>query len=246
MTNKYDPELVKASWDRVKPAGDLFAARFYATLFSVHPELRDRFPISMRRQRVHLYQAVDVVAEMCDRLDDAVPYVQELGRRHATRAEKHHYEQVGGALVATFAHFDPQWDEATAASLGHVYGLVSSVMWTAAEELLTDPETIDPTPRWYHVYGLKRLDAYSSRVMLECDERPAHTTPLMWASVLGRPGWWTEIRPLTAEYAPEALADAVFHGALIIADVVAVDHRSRAIALARPGQRVFVAPEVNP
>lgn len=246
MTDEYQPELVKASWERVRPAGDLFAARFYATLFSVHPELRERFPVSMRAQRVHLFQAVDVVVELCDRLDQAVPYLSELGRRHAVRAEPQHYAMVGGAILATFAHFDRDWDGSTHHSLAAAYGQIAHVMQSAAEELLTDPELIDPTPRWYHVYGLRRMDAYSSRVMLEADQEPASTTPLMWAACLGRPGWWTSVRPLAAEYAPPALAHSVDDGSLIVADVVILDHRSRALALARPGQRVFVAPEVNP
>lgn len=244
------PEIIKASWERIAQYGAMIPARFYQTLFIVHPEIRQAFPVAMGKLYEHLYQTVETLVVCSGNLDDPAveQVVHNLGRRHARRARPEHYPMVGGALLATLKHFDPEWDDETAVEWELLYRWASGVMIDAAEDLNTDPNGPDPTPRWYETYGLKRTSAYASRVMLQAIEHAVSVTPAVQLSVLGRPGWWIAAQPLRADQLDETdpqrdhdIADR----SLIVVDVVISDYRSRAIALARPGTRIAVAPEVS-
>lgn len=250
MTDEYEPEAIKASWERILPAGSMVPARFYQTLFSVHPEIRAAFPLSMSDLYTHLGQTIDLIVRNADDLDKATPHLHALGRRHASRAKPEDYTKVGGALKATLAHFDPEWssDPNIAESWGQAYDFAAARMQEAAEDLATDPQAPDPSPRWYYVYGLKRTSPYASRVILRAQDEAASVTHPMHVSVLGRPGWWITVDPYSPSDASDESPDIVQligDGSLIVFDLVISDHRSRAIALARPGTRVAVAPEVS-
>jgi hemoglobin-like flavoprotein len=73
-----------------------------------------------------------------DRLEQLVPVVQDLGRRHARYGVKdEHYDTVGAALLWTLekglgAAFTPELKEAWAT----VYGILATTMQQAAREAL--------------------------------------------------------------------------------------------------------------
>ena len=95
--------LIKASWTAVEPIADTAAELFYGRLFELDPALKRLFRrTDMAAQRKVLMQTLTVVVKSLDRLDQIVPAVQALGRRHAgygVRAE--HYDTVGSALLWT-------------------------------------------------------------------------------------------------------------------------------------------------
>jgi hemoglobin-like flavoprotein len=127
--------LIKASWAAVEPIADDAAGLFYGRLFELDPALQRLFRrTDMAAQRKVLMQTLTVVVKSIDRLDQIVPAVQALGRRHAgygVRAE--HYDTVGSALLWTLEQglgdgFTPE----VRAAWTQAYGTLASVMIDAA------------------------------------------------------------------------------------------------------------------
>ena len=83
-------------------------------------------------------QMLTAAVKGLDRLDQLVPVVQDLGRRHATYGvEDRHYDTVGAALLWTLEKglgeaFTPDTKEAWAT----VYGILAGTMKEAAREAL--------------------------------------------------------------------------------------------------------------
>ena len=129
-------ESIRTSWSAVEPIQDLAATLFYDRLFELDPTLRRLFRrTDMPAQKKVLMQTLTVVVKSLDRLDQLVPAVQALGRRHATygvRAE--HYDKVGAALLWTLGQglgdaFTPELRDAWA----EAYSVLASVMIEASE-----------------------------------------------------------------------------------------------------------------
>jgi hemoglobin-like flavoprotein len=130
--------LVQESFATIIPIADDAAALFYRRLFEIDPSLRRMFRGDMSEQRKKLLQMLTAAVKGLDRLDQLVPVVQELGRRHATYGVADaHYDTVGEALLWTLekglgSAFTPETKEAWAT----VYGLLASTMQEAARETL--------------------------------------------------------------------------------------------------------------
>ena len=127
--------LIKASWAAVEPIADDAAGLFYGRLFELDPALQRLFRrTDMAAQRKVLMQTLAVVVKSLDRLEQIVPAVQALGRRHAgygVRAE--HYDTVGSALLWTLEQglgegFSPD----VRAAWTQAYGTLATVMIDAA------------------------------------------------------------------------------------------------------------------
>jgi hemoglobin-like flavoprotein len=129
-------DMIRTSWTAVEPIGDVAATLFYDRLFELEPALRRLFArTDMAQQKKILIQTLTVVVKSLDRLDQLVPAIEALGRRHAgygVRAD--HYDTVGAALLWTLGQglgdaFTPQletaWTEA--------YSTLASVMIGAAD-----------------------------------------------------------------------------------------------------------------
>ena len=129
-------ELIRTSWASVEPIADLAATLFYDRLFEQDPAVRRLFrKTDMAAQKKNLMQTLTVVVKGIDRLDDLVPAVQALGRRHAgygVRAA--HYDLVGAALLWTLSQGlgDAFTDDVRDAWAG-AYGTLAAVMIAAVE-----------------------------------------------------------------------------------------------------------------
>jgi hemoglobin-like flavoprotein len=128
--------LIRESWTAVDPIQDVAATLFYDRLFELDPTLRRLFRrTDMVQQKKILMQTLTVVVKSLDRLEQLVPAVQALGRRHAgygVRAS--HYDTVGSALLWTLGQglgesFVPELRDAWA----EAYAVLASVMITASE-----------------------------------------------------------------------------------------------------------------
>jgi hemoglobin-like flavoprotein len=92
----------------------------------------------MAEQRRKLMQMLTAAVKGLDRLEQLVPVVEDLGRRHATYGvEDRHYDTVGSALLWTLEKglgdaFTPETKQAWTT----VYGLLATTMKTAAREAL--------------------------------------------------------------------------------------------------------------
>jgi hemoglobin-like flavoprotein len=127
---------IRESWTAVEPIADVAATLFYDRLFELDPTLRRLFRrADMAQQKKILMQTLTVVVKSLDRLDQLVPAVQALGRRHAgygVRAS--HYDTVGAALLWTLGQglgdaFVPELEDAWA----EAYSVLASVMIEASE-----------------------------------------------------------------------------------------------------------------
>ena len=99
---KEDLHLVQSSWALVRPIADQAAELFYDRLFGTAPELRRLFRGDMPTQRRRLMRMIDTAVGELENLDDLVPLLQDLGRRHAGYGVRDaDYDTVAGALLWT-------------------------------------------------------------------------------------------------------------------------------------------------
>jgi len=136
--------LVQDSWTLVEPIADTAAELFYGRLFELDPSLKPLFRGDMKEQGRKLMQMITVVVRGLNRLDDLVPAIENLGRRHTGYGVKdEHYDTVASALLWTLekglgAAFTPAvmvaWVEA--------YTLLATVMKRAAAGQPGTPPTV--------------------------------------------------------------------------------------------------------
>lgn len=138
MVTNTEKVLVQESFAAVMPIADDAAVLFYRRLFELDPSLERMFKSDMTEQRRKLMQMLTAAVKGLDRLDQLVPVVEDLGRRHAGYgvADKH-YDTVGAALLWTLEKglgnaFTPQVKDAWIA----VYGLLAGTMKNAAKDSL--------------------------------------------------------------------------------------------------------------
>jgi hemoglobin-like flavoprotein len=96
-------EIIRTSWTAVEQIADVAATLFYDRLFESDPAIRRMFrSTDMAAQKKNLVQTLTVVVRSLDRLDQIVPAVQALGRRHGGYGVRPaHYTLVGEALLWT-------------------------------------------------------------------------------------------------------------------------------------------------
>ena len=129
-------DLIRESWTAVEPIQDVAADLFYTRLFELDPALGRLFRnTDMAQQKKILMQTLTVVVKSLDRLDQLVPAIEALGRRHACRSVRpEQYETVGAALLWTLGQglgeaFTPELERAWT----EAYSTLASVMIGAAQ-----------------------------------------------------------------------------------------------------------------
>lgn len=126
--------LVQSTWQQVVPINDTAAALFYGRLFELDPGLKPLFKGDMAEQGRKLMAMIGTAVSGLARLDQIIPAVQDLGRRHVGYGVKdHHYATVGAALLWTLETglgpaFTPEVEQAWATA----YGALAGVMMEAA------------------------------------------------------------------------------------------------------------------
>ena len=132
-------ELIRTSWVSVEPIADVAATLFYDRLFEQDPAVRRLFrKTDMAAQKKNLMQTLTVVVKGIDRLDDLVPAVQALGRRHAGYGVRPaHYDLVGTALLWTLGQgLGDAFTDDVRDAWAEAYRTLAAVMIAAAEEPL--------------------------------------------------------------------------------------------------------------
>lgn len=95
-------KLVRATFAQLEPRRMEVAAMFYRRLFEIAPHLERLFTGDMTDQGAKVMGAIGVAVAGLDRLDEILPQVQDLGRRHAGYGvEPGYYGVVGEALLWT-------------------------------------------------------------------------------------------------------------------------------------------------
>jgi len=138
MVTATQKALVQETFASIAPIADDVAIVFYKRLFELDPALRRLFGADMTEQRKKLMQMLGAAVMGLNRLDQLVPVVEELGRRHARYGVKDaHYSTVGEALLMTLAlalgeSFTIEVQQAWA----NVYSFITLTMRKAANEAI--------------------------------------------------------------------------------------------------------------
>ena len=129
-------QLVQSSFARIEPIKDQAAALFYRRLFELDPGLRPLFRRDMTAQRAKLMAALGAVVGSLDRLENVLPLVRGLGRRHAAYgARPDHYATLGQALIWTLAQaLGAAFTREARRAWTDAYGHLAWAMIAAAEE----------------------------------------------------------------------------------------------------------------
>jgi hemoglobin-like flavoprotein len=129
--------LVQQTWEMVIPIADDAAQLFYNRLFELDPSLRPMFAHSdMAEQRKKLMQMITVAVRGLGRLDDLVPAVQALGKRHVGYGVRDaHYDTVGSALLWTLEQgLGAAFTDEARSSWAATYYTLANVMKAAAAQ----------------------------------------------------------------------------------------------------------------
>ncbi|KPJ97003.1 MAG: hemin receptor [Gammaproteobacteria bacterium SG8_15] len=127
-------DLVQTTFADVVPIADTAAKLFYGKLFELDPDLKSLFKGDMEEQGRKLMQIIATAVNGLDRLDEIVPVVEDLGKRHVGYGVKaKDYNTVGTALLWTLkqgldSSFTPEVEEAWTV----VYTLLADTMKNAA------------------------------------------------------------------------------------------------------------------
>jgi nitric oxide dioxygenase len=89
------------------------ATKFYATLFSQHPQLRPLFPADVSSLEKHFSATIELAISHLGQVTAVDQQLRDLGARHLRYgASPHHYEIVRDVLVLTIGSIaGAAWDE---------------------------------------------------------------------------------------------------------------------------------------
>jgi methyl-accepting chemotaxis protein len=130
--------LVQRSWAQVLPIAPQAAELFYNNLFAADPSLRHLFRGDMKAQGMRLMGMISGAVGKLDQIEQLVPVLQDLGRRHMGYGVKpQHYDTVGAALLQTLEQGlgRPAFTPEVRAAWTAVYGLLAGTMMQACAEL---------------------------------------------------------------------------------------------------------------
>src|SRR5262252_1627446 len=136
-------ELVKQTWLKVAPMADAAARLFYDRLFEIDATTRPLFKTTdLTEQRRKLIQALTMVVQGLDHLEELVPTLADLGRRHAQYGVSDgNYDTVGAALLWTLEQaLGSGWTPEVKAAWSGAYALLANVMRGAAGEPASAPD----------------------------------------------------------------------------------------------------------
>jgi hemoglobin-like flavoprotein len=127
--------LVQTTFAKLVPIADQAAALFYERLFQMDPALRPLFKTDLREQGKKLMDMIAFCVKGLDALDQLVPAVQGLGRRHVGYGVTDaHYDTVGGALLWTLEKgLGPEFTPDVKAAWTTVYTVLATTMKGAAQ-----------------------------------------------------------------------------------------------------------------
>lgn len=134
MIRELEVQRVQDSWRKVVPIADTAADLFYGRLFELDPLLRDMFPEDMKGQKKKLVAMLGAAVAGLSNINDLLPVVKDLGKRHAGYGVKEsHYKTVGAALIWTLEQgLGNAWSPALKDAWVEVYTALSGAMVEAS------------------------------------------------------------------------------------------------------------------
>jgi hemoglobin-like flavoprotein len=94
--------LVQQTWTKVAPNAQVVADTFYNRLFELNPVYRNLFLGDAKLQGKKLTNMLNTVVANLERIEEIIPVVESLGRRHVSYGvTEGDYAVVGEALLST-------------------------------------------------------------------------------------------------------------------------------------------------
>jgi NAD(P)H-flavin reductase/hemoglobin-like flavoprotein len=187
--------LVRESFAAIEPQADHVTEAFYATLFSIAPELRDMFPLNMQVQRSRFMRALMHIVQMLDRPDELVPFLRQLGRDHRKfGVVSRHYEPLGMALLSAIKKYAGElWTVEVEHAWAEAYTIMARAMLDAA--------AADDGPAWWSATLIDH--ERRARDLAVVRLRPDHPVPYLPGQYLSvevpqRPRLWRYLSPASA------------------------------------------------
>ena len=128
--NPMQKTLVQQTFSKLEPHSATVADLFYSTLFQIAPEVRPMFRGDMKEQGRKLMATLALAVKGLDRLEELVPVLEGLGRRHVQwGVQDEHYDVVGEALLRTLEQgLGPDWSPAVKQAWTAAYGALAGAM----------------------------------------------------------------------------------------------------------------------
>jgi pimeloyl-ACP methyl ester carboxylesterase/hemoglobin-like flavoprotein len=141
---------VSASFLRVSRKGDHLAQVFYQHLFRLQPQLRTLFSEDLATQHRMLMAALKLCVENLRQTQRLVPFLLELGQRHARYGVQPEFLGVmGRALLDALASVDEQWGHEVEAAWSQAYEHIAKVIAQGiVKEQPGDSHRSAPRTRW--------------------------------------------------------------------------------------------------
>lgn len=120
------------------------AELFYGHLFEIAPEVRPMFKGDISEQGRKLMQTLLVVVNNLHKLDNIIPAIAALGKRHvAYGVQDEQYAIVGQALLWTLATaLKDEWTDDVAQAWTTAYTIVAETAIAGAHEATLDPQPL--------------------------------------------------------------------------------------------------------
>lgn len=130
-------KLVRESFAKVVPIKTEAAALFYGRLFEAAPQVKPLFKGDLAAQGTKLMAAIAMVVAGLDRLEEILPQVQEMARRHVRYGvEEKHYSVVGESLLWTLEQgLGAGFTADVEAAWAKAYGALAGAMIAASKEV---------------------------------------------------------------------------------------------------------------
>lgn len=129
--------LVKSTWELVEPISEKAAELFYGRLFELDPAVKPLFKTDIAEQGKKLMQMLAVCVAGLDNLDELVPAVEALGKRHVSyEVTEDQYGTVGEALLWTLEQgLGDKFTDDVREAWTEVYTTLATVMIAASKEV---------------------------------------------------------------------------------------------------------------
>ena len=122
-------KLVQSSFALIEPKAKEAGMALYARLFTLDPSLRTLFRGEIKEQAIHIMAVVGATADSLDNMEEMLPYLYALGRRHVEYGVlPKHYALGGEALLYVLEQ-----------SLGDVFTPAMKSAWAEAYAAITTP-----------------------------------------------------------------------------------------------------------
>jgi hemoglobin-like flavoprotein len=129
-------QIIRDSWEKVKPLGITAGEIFYGHLFEAAPFVKPLFKGEIKAQAGKLIAMIGTVVRNLDKLDVISADIVKLAQRHnGYGAKPEHYAVVGSCLLQTLEQgLGEHWNEELKEAWTTAYGILSSVMINAQAE----------------------------------------------------------------------------------------------------------------